>query len=659
MTNSKKPQNEEPRVGVFVCHCGTNIAGVIDVEEAAEYAKKLKGVVYAIDYRYMCSEPGQTEIKEAIKEHNLNRVVVVACSPRLHEPTFRKALQEAGLNPYLFEMVNIREHCTWVHLKEPKKAARKAKDLIRMGVARTLALRPQKKKKAKVNPNAMIIGAGIAGIQAALDLADQGFKTYLVEKETSIGGKMARLDKTFPTMDCSSCILTPKMVDVSRHPNIELLTYSEVKSVEGYIGNFTVKVEKKPRFVIEEECTACGLCVPPCPIESHNEFDLGLGIRKAIYVPFPQAVPLTYTIDSEHCVGCGMCTAVCELEAIDFNQKPEVLELDVGVIIVATGFDIFDATRKEEYGYGKYDNVINGLELERFLSASGPTGGKVLRPSDGREPKKIGFIQCVGSRDEKTNKYCSRVCCMYAIKNARLYKEKHPEAEIYIFYIDIRAFGKGYEEFYKTAQEEYDIKFVRGRPAEVIEDPKTKNLKLVVEDSLLGKVVEVNLDLVVLSVGMEPPHDIEATQKVLGISRSADGFYLEAHPKLRPVDTLTAGIYLAGAAQGPKDIPDAVAQGSAAASRASIPLSQGEIEIEPIVAFVDEDLCIGCRVCERVCDFGAVKIVDKKAKVNEAICTGCGACAGGCPTSAIQIRHFLDSQIYPQIHAAFIEEFEE
>ncbi len=659
MTDSKKSQNEEPRVGVFVCHCGTNIAGVIDVEEAAEYAKKLKGVVYATDYRYMCSEPGQTEIKEAIKEHNLNRVVVVACSPRLHEPTFRKALQEAGLNPYLFEMVNIREHCTWVHLTEPKKAARKAKDLIRMGVARTLALTPQKKKKAKVNPNAMIIGAGIAGIQAALDLADQGFKTYLVEKETTIGGKMARLDKTFPTMDCSSCILTPKMVDVLRHPNIELLAYSEVKSVEGYIGNFKVKVEKKPRFVIEEECTACGLCVPPCPIESHNEFDLGLGIRKAIYVPFPQAVPLTYTIDSEHCVGCGMCTAVCELEAIDFNQKPEVLELDVGVIIVATGFDIFDATRKEEYGYGKYDNVINGLELERFLSASGPTGGKVLRPSDGREPKKIGFIQCVGSRDEKTNKYCSRVCCMYAIKNARLYKEKHPETEIYIFYIDIRAFGKGYEEFYKTAQEEYDIKFVRGRPAEVIEDPKTKNLKLVVEDSLLGKVVEVNLDLVVLSVGMEPPHDIEATQKVLGLSRSADGFYLEAHPKLRPVDTLTDGIYLAGAAQGPKDIPDAVAQGSAAASRASIPLSQGEIEIEPIVAFVDEDICIGCRICERVCDFGAVKIVDKKAKVNEAICKGCGACAGGCPTSAIQIRHFLDSQIYPQIHAAFIEEFEE
>jgi len=659
MTDSKKSQNEEPRVGVFVCHCGTNIAGVIDVEEAAEYAKKLKGVVYAVDYRYMCSEPGQTEIKDAIKEHNLNRVVVVACSPRLHEPTFRKALQEAGLNPYLFEMVNIREHCTWVHLKEPKKAARKAKDLIRMGVARTLALTPQKKKKAKVNQNAMVIGAGIAGIQAALDLADQGFKTYLVEKETSIGGNMARLDKTFPTMDCSSCILTPKMVDVSRHPNIELLTYSEVKSVEGYIGNFTVNVEKKPRFVIEEECTACGLCVPPCPIESHNEFDLGLGIRKAIYVPFPQAVPLTYTIDSEHCVGCGMCTAVCELEAIDFNQKPEVMELDVGVIIVATGFDIFDATRKEEYGYRKYDNVINGMELERFLSASGPTGGKVLRPSDGREPKKIGFIQCVGSRDEKTNKYCSRVCCMYAIKNARLYKEKHPETDIYIFYIDIRAFGKGYEEFYKTAQEEYGIKFVRGRPAEVIEDPKTKNLKLVVEDSLLGKVVEVNLDLVVLSVGMEPPHDIEATQKVLGISRSADGFYLEAHPKLRPVDTLTAGIYLAGAAQGPKDIPDAVAQGSAAASRASIPLSQGEIEIEPIVAFVDEDTCIGCRVCERVCDFGAVKMVNKKAKVNEAICTGCGSCAGGCPTSAIQIRHFLDSQIYPQIHAAFIEEFEE
>ena len=659
MANSKSDQNKEPRIGVFVCHCGTNIAGVIDVEEAAEYANKLKGVVYATDYRYMCSEPGQTTIKEAIKEHNLNRVVVVACSPRLHEPTFRKTLQEAGLNPYLCEMVNVREHCTWVHIKEPKNAARKAKDLIRMGVARAATLMPQVRKKAKVTKTAMVIGAGISGIQAALDLADQGFKTYLIEKEPSIGGKMSRLDKTFPTMDCSSCILTPKMVDVSRHPNIELMTYSEVKSVEGYIGNFKVKVEKKPRFVIEEECTACGLCVPPCPIESPNEFDLGLGIRKAIYVPFPQAVPLTYTIDSDHCVGCGMCTAVCELEAIDFNQKPEIVELDIGTIIVATGFEIFDATRKEEYGYGKNENVVNGLEFERLLSASGPTGGKVLRPSDGREPASIGFIQCVGSRDEKTNKYCSRVCCMYAIKNARLYKEKHPETDIYIFYMDIRAFGKGYEEFYKTAQEEYGIKFVRGRPAEIIEDPESKKLKLVVEDSLLGKILEVNLDLVVLSVGMEPAHDTEKIQKMLSLSLSADGFFMEAHPKLRPVDTLTDGIYLAGTAQGPKDIPDAVAQGSAAASRASIPLSKGEIEIEPIVAFVDQDVCIGCRICEKVCDFGAVSIIDKKATVNEAICKGCGACAGGCPTGAIQIRHFLDSQIIPQIEAAFVEDFKE
>lgn len=659
MVEEEVHREEEPRIGVFVCHCGTNIAGVIDVKEVTEYSKRLKNVVFATDYRYVCSEPGQSMIKEAIEEHGLNRIVVAACSPRLHEPTFRKACREADLNPYLCDMANIREHCTWVHMKEPKKAAKKSKDLIRMAVARARGLEPQEKAKARVITNALVIGAGIAGIQAALDLADMGFKVYLVEKDLSIGGNMARLDKTFPTMDCSSCILTPKMVDVSRHPNIELLTYSEVKSVEGYIGNFKVKVEKKPRFVIEEKCTACELCVSPCPIEAPNEFDLGLGIRKAIYVPFPQAVPLTYTIDKDRCIGCGMCTAVCELEAIDFDQEPEEVDLEVGTIIVATGYGVFDAARKEEYGYGIYDNIIDGLEFERFISASGPTGGKLLRPSDGKEPKSMGFIQCVGSRDEKTNRYCSRVCCMYAIKNARLYKEKHPDAEIYIFYMDIRTFGKGYEEFYKAAQEEYGIKFVRGRPAEILEDQETKNLRMVVEDSLLGKVIEVNLDLVVLSVGMEPPRDVDVTQKLLGLSRSADGFFLEAHPKLRPVDTLIDGVYLAGTAQGPKDIPDVVAQGSAAASRASIPLSRREIEIEPIVATVDEDICIGCRICERVCDFGAIEIKDRVARVNEALCKGCGSCAGGCPTGAIQIRHFKDDQIYPQIRAAFVEELEE
>lgn len=645
---------ERPRVGVYICDCGVNIAGVVNNPELTKYAEKLGDVVLAKEYKFVCAEPGQKMIKDDIKEHTLNRIIVAACSPNMHEATFREACKEAGLNPFLFEMANIREQCSWVHMKEKKKATQKAKDLVRMAVARARLLEPQEKVKVKVKKSTLVIGGGIAGIQAALDLADMGYRVILVEKTPSLGGKMAQLDKTFPTMDCSTCILTPKMVSVGRHPNIELLTYSEVREVSGYVGNFKVKIEKKPKYV-NKNCTACDLCAQVCPIEVSSEFNAGIGTRKAIYVPFPQAVPLVYTIDAESCIGCGMCKNVCEPEAIDYDMKAEIIEREVGTIIVATGYEIFDAARKEEYGYGRYANVINGLELERFINVAGPTGGKLKRPSEGREPKRIGFIQCVGSRDEKTNKYCSRVCCMYAIKNARIYKEKHPEAEIYIFYIDIRTFGKGYEEFYKIAQDEYGIKFIRGRPGEITEDAETKNLIVRVEDTFLGKPLEVELDLVVLSVGMEPPRDSEEIQNLLHISRSADGFFLEAHPKMRPVDTLTEGVFLAGAVQGPKDILDSVTQGSAAAARAAILMAKGEVEVEPILAAVDNELCIGCRLCEKVCSFGAVEIVERKANVNEALCTGCGVCAAACPTAAMQIKHFEDKQILAMIEAAFKE----
>ena len=647
--------NDKPRIGVYICDCGVNIAGVVNNPDLTKYASKLKDVVLAKQYKFMCADPGQRLIQDDIKEHNLNRIIVAACTPNMHEPTFRNACSEAGLNPFLFEMSNIREHCAWVHMREKAKATRKAKDLVRMAVARARLLEPQKKARVKVKNSTLVIGGGIAGIQAALDLADQGYTVILVERAPALGGKMAQMDKTFPTMDCSSCILTPKMVQVDRHPNIELLTYSEVKEVEGYIGNFRVKIEKKPNYVTKD-CTACDLCTQTCPIEVPSEFNLSLGARKAIYVPFPQAVPLIYTIDDDSCIGCGMCKNVCEPEAIDYDMEPAIIERDVGTIIVATGYDVFDAARKEEYGYGRHANVITGLEMERLSSASGPTAGRLKRPSDDKTPLRLGFVQCVGSRDEKTNKYCSRVCCMYAIKNARIYKEKHPEAEIYIFYMDIRAFGKGYEEFYKTAQDEYAIKFIRGRPSEVIEDPDTKNVIVRVEDTLLGVPMEVELDLLVLSVGMEPQKGAETLQKFLRISRGSDGFFLEAHPKLKPVDTLTEGVYLAGAAQGPKDIPDSVAQGSAAAVRAAIPMARGEVEVDPIIATAEHEACIGCRICERVCPSSAIDIVDKKAVVKEVLCTGCGVCAGACPTSAMQIRHFRDAQIFSMIEAAFKEE---
>jgi len=645
--------NEEPRIGVFVCHCGKNIAGSVDVKSVADYAGTLENVVFSTDNTYSCSNVGQDEIKKAIKEHNLNRIVVAACSPRMHESTFRRTLEEAGLNPFLLEFANIREQCSWVHMRDPN-ATEKAKSLVRMAVAKSRHLNPFEKQRLKVPPRALVIGGGVAGIQASLDLAEQGVEVYLVEKSTSLGGHMAQLDKTFPTMDCSICILGPKMVDTSKHENIRVFTYSEVEDIQGYVGNFKVKIRKKARFVTED-CTGCGVCAKFCPVEVPNEFDLGLANRKAIYVPFPQAVPLVYTIDSENCIGCGLCESVCEPKAIDFQQKDEIVEVDVGTIIIATGYDIFDVSKIPEYGYKRYQNVINSLEFERLVNASGPTDGKIIRLSDGKEPQRIAFIQCVGSRSEKANRYCSGVCCMYSLKHAQQIKEKNPDAEVYIFYMDLRAVGKGYEEFYWRAKDN-GIKFVRGRPSRIVEDPVTKNLRILFEDTLAGRSEEMEFDLVILAPTMIPS-DIENLRKMLNLSKSQDGFLMEAHPKLRPVDTLTAGIFLAGCAQSPKDIPSSVAQGSAAASRAATLLGK-EVEVEPITAFIQPELCIKCDICKEICDFNAIELTWKDVKVNEPLCSGCGACAAACPTKAIQIRNFTDEQIYAQIREAF-EEYDE
>ena len=656
MAEEKKQETtEEPKIGVYVCHCGVNIGGVVDVEAVKDYAATLPNVVVAEEYKYMCSDPGQTLIQDAIKEKGLNRIVVAACSPRLHEPTFRRAVREAGLNQFLFEFANLREHDSWVHMNEPEAATEKAKDLVRLAVAKARLLEPLEAETVSVTDKALVIGGGVAGIQSALDLADMGFKTYLVEKNPTIGGRMAQLDKTFPTLDCSMCILAPKMVDVGKHENIELLTYSEVKDVDGYIGNFKVTVEKKPRYIDESICTGCGSCTEVCPIEIPNYFDEGVGMVKAAYIPFPQAVPLCATIDKDYCIECHLCDTACERGAINHNQKPEEVELEVGTIIVATGYDPYDAAGKKEYIYEDSQNVITGLELERYINASGPTQGHVIVPSSGETPKRVAFIQCVGSRDEQIHKpYCSRVCCMYAMKNAQLIIDHEPDTEVAIYYMDIRAFGKGFEEFYKRSQEKYGIKFIRGRPAAVIENPD-KTLTVRAEDSLLGKVTEYDYDMVVLSVGLQPPANSETLRQTLGISKSADGFLMEAHPKLRPVDTLTDGIYLAGVAQGPKDIPDAVAQASGAAARAAIPMIKGEVEIEPIVAAVDEEVCGGCEVCIELCPFGAIEKADGKAHINIALCKGCGTCVGACPSGALDQQHFKTSQIMAQIAAAMNE----
>jgi len=638
------------KVGVFVCYCGSNINGVVDCEAVKEYASTLDGVVYAATYPFFCADPGQNMIKEAIKEHGLDRVVVSACTPKIHEPTFRTCLSDAGISPYYLEFVNIREQDSFVHMADSEAATKKAMELIAGGVERAKNLEDIPQKTVEVDKSCLVIGAGIAGIQSALDLADQGFKVYLVDKDESIGGRMAQLAKTFPTDDCALWILAPKMVTVANHPNVEVITYAEVKNIDGYIGNFDITLEKKPRYVSESTCTGCGACAAVCPIEVPNEFDCGLGMRKAIYAPFPQAVPLVYTIDKEHCIDCKLCDKACGPNAIDYNQQPEEINLKVGTIITTTGYDEFDASLKEEYGYGVYDNVITTLEIERMINPAGPTGGHEIRPSDGKAPKKTVYIQCVGSRDAKVgNPYCSRICCMFSLKNAQLMKMHDPDSEVYICYMDIRAYGKGYEEYYQRAQEQFGVRFIRGRPAQIIEDPETKNLKVLVEDTLLGEVLEIDADLVVLSAGLVPKPDTKRLAKLMGLDVGPEGFLKEFHPKLAPVNTKVEGIAIAGLAQGPKDIPDTVAQAKGAASAVAIPMSQGQVNIEMIRVVVNEDICGACGICAPLCPYNAIKYENDLAVVDDIACKGCGSCAGACPSGAMQLRYYRDEQILSSI----------
>ncbi|MEM1566242.1 MAG: CoB-CoM heterodisulfide reductase HdrA2 [Candidatus Bathyarchaeia archaeon] len=658
--NETKTQQkpEELRIGVFICHCGLNIAGVIDIKELVEYAKTLPDVVFVKDNRYTCADPGQEEIRKAIKEHKLNRIVVAACSPRMHEVTFRRTVSEAGLNPYLFEMANIREFSSWCHPSTPKEATEKAKDLIRMAVAKARLLMPLQTIEVPVTNKALVIGGGIAGINAALDLAEMGFKVYLLEKSESIGGHMAQLDKTFPTLDCSICIEGPRMVDVGRHPNIEIISYADLISVSGYIGNFKVRIRKNPRYVIEENCTGCGECKDVCPIEYPNEWDMGLGTRKAISVPFDQAVPLVYTINRDYCIECYKCVDACGArQAINFDQKPEEIELEVGAIIVATGYDIYLPYDNPLYGYGKYTNVITSLEFERLILAAGPTGGKVVRASDGQKPHSVAFIQCVGSRDTNKYPYCSNFCCMYTLKHVVQLKEKYKEdIEVYVFYMDMRTNFKGFEEFYQRARE-LGVNFIRGRVSRIFEDPKTKNLIIHAEDANLGMPIEVEAEMVVLATAAIPKKGSEEIARILNLTRGADGFFMESHPKLKPLDSPTDGIFLAGACQGPKDIPYSVSQGCGAAARAATILSKKTWKIEPIIAVVDPSKCRNvttkCGICAERCPYGAIKIEEKKpAQVVTAMCHGCGTCAAECPADAIQQMHFTDAQILAQLRTA-------
>jgi len=657
------------KIGVYICHCGSNIAGTVDVGAVTDFARGLPSVAVARDYKYMCSDPGQELIRQDINQLGLNRVVVASCSPQMHEPTFRRVCESAGLNKYLFQMANIREHCSWV-TEDRAAATEKAKALVSAAVRRIYYQEPLETKEVPVNPNTLVVGGGIAGIQAALEIAASGHKIYLVEREPSIGGHMIQLDKTFPTLDCSACILTPKMSDVGSHPNIELMTYSEVVDVSGYMGNFTVKVKKKARYVDEDKCTGCGRCQELCPAKVSNEFDVGLSQRTAIYIPFAQAVPNKAVIDAQHCRYlekvkegkdvCRLCQRGvekkgipgCEAEAIDFEQTDKFIEIEVGNIIVATGYDTFDPSPIYQYGYGRFDNVVTALEFERMINASGPTGGKVLL-KDGSEPKTVGIIHCVGSRDANYHEYCSQVCCMYSMKLSHLIKEHIPGAKAYEFYIDLRAVGKGFEEFYNRALDEGTL-FIRGRPSDVIQE----NGRLVIqaEDTLADCQRIIPADMVVLSAALQPKADAEEVARLFSLSRSADGFFLEKHPKLDPVATMTDGIYVVGCCQAPKDIPSSVAQASAAAARVLATISAGTIEIEAAIAAIDEELCSGCRICASLCPYKAISFDEEKevSRLNEVLCKGCGTCVAACPSGAITGKHFTSEQIMAEIDGILV-----
>ena len=651
-----------PRIGVYVCHCGSNIAGIVDTEVVARFAQGLDGVVVARDYKFMCSGQDQDLIKGDVKDLGLNRLVVAACSPTMHEATFRRVLKESGVNPYLLEMANIREHCSWV-TENKEKATQKAKALVSAAVRRVYFHQPLESREVTINPNTLIIGGGIAGIQAALVIADSEHKVYLVEKSPSIGGHMAQLDKAFPTLDCSACILAPKMSRAGAHPYIELLTYSQLEEVSGYIGNFKVRVKKRARYVDEIKCNGCGLCWIKCPWKVDSEFDAGIGKRKAIYTPFPQAVPNIPVIDRKSCVyflkgTCRICEKVCEAKAIDFEQQDELVELEVGSIILATGFGLFDPTQIYQYGYGRLDNVVTSLEFERMVCSSGPTGGNIVL-RDGTTPKRLGVIHCVGSRNKKYHEYCSRVCCMSSMKFAHQIKEHLPKTEVYEFYIDIRSFGKGYEEFYNRVLDE-GTTFIRGLPAEITdiaETPEEKG-KLIVqfEDTLAGLKRRLPLDMVILNCALEPQPDAEAVSRLLNISRSTDGFFLEKHPKIDPVATMTDGIFVVGCCQGPKDIPDTVAQAGAAAAEVLAMISRGRIEIEAAVAVVDERICTGCQVCKLVCPYSAVSFNEEKKVcwINESLCKGCGLCVAACPSDTVSLSHFTNEQIVAQMEGMLI-----
>ena len=666
------------RIGVFVCHCGTNIAGTVDVEKVTDELAKVPGVVYSTHYTYMCSSAGQKMIEDHIKDDKLTGVVLCSCSPRMHEKTFRSCAERAGLNGYKVEVANIREQTSWV-CKDIEEGTKKAIALGKAAIAKTILNTPLIEGETPMTKRALVIGGGIAGITAALDIADAGFPVDIVEKDYTVGGKMAKLDKTFPTLDCASCIVTPKMTEVSQNPNIRILSYSEVTAVKGYIGNFEVDIKRHPRYVIEDKCTGCGACIDKCPNKKvPNAFNLNLDTCKAINIPFAQAVPKVAAINAEYCLHmkamekgkdnvCGFCEKACTAGAIDFKQKETNLTEKYGAIIVATGYNPISLEKFDEFAYNQSKDVVSSLEFERLCNASGPTNGHLLRPSDGKEPKNIVFIQCVGSRCSadatKGHEYCSKICCMYTAKHAILTRDHYPDTNITVFYIDVRTPGKNFDEFYRRAVEQYGVHYIKGMVGKVT--PQADGtLDVQGSDLILNKQVHIKADMVVLAASIEADKSARPLATMLTTSMDNNDFFLEAHAKLRPVESPTAGIFLAGCCQGPKDIPETVAQSSGAAAKAICLLVKDKLKNNPCTAHPDENMCNGCGQCANVCPYGAISYVDKDfrgpnrttitrhvSQVNTAMCHGCGACTVACPSGAMDLLGFTNKQILAEVDA--------
>ncbi|HME54247.1 MAG TPA: hydrogenase iron-sulfur subunit [Candidatus Lokiarchaeia archaeon] len=643
------------KIGIFICQCGFNIGGVLDIKHIIDhFSNTTKYPDVAItENKYFCSDAGLRDLKSYVRENGIERIVIAACSMKMHGELFRSVAEELGINRFLVEFANIREQNAWVHTKQPQEATQKAIDQIDMALAKVRYAIPLDVTMSPVTQAAIVIGGGVAGIKAALALGDAGFRTYLVERQPTIGGHMALFDKTFPTLDCSICVLGPEMVRVKEHPNITLMTFTTIEQVSGFTGKFTVRVRKKARFVNEQKCSGCfNDCCNVCPVNIDDRYYP----RHAIYVPYPQAVPLIPVIDAEHCIHCRACELGCSREAIDFDQEDEVIDLQVGTIIVATGYEAFDATIKREFGYGVFPDVITSLEMERMLNPYGPTNGVIIRPSTGEKPSSIAYILCVGARDEKVgNPWCSRVCCNYSTKQAVQLMERVPDASVTIFYTDLRAVGKGCEEFLNRSREEFGVKYIRGRVSRIANDDDEKCLIIEAEDTLVQKQIESKADLVVLATAMVPPRDTRDLAKILNISTGSDGFMLEDHLKMRPSQSTLKGIFLAGVAQGPKDIPDSIAHAESAASKAIGMLAKGFIEVDPRKIHYNEDKCIKCKICTQVCNFGALEYKNDRVSVISPNCTGCGACQAVCPTGALTIPGFTRDEVLSQIEVALKE----